>query len=275
MRLSMAAATVMVALMPIARASDAAHVLVASAQQHLESTDSRATGRLVRVGADGKRTNRKIAIKAHWFPGVFRVLLEIDGAVGPDSTTGTGQTGEASTAPDTRESVLLEMRPEGQSTVLLFHPKTQTPTNLPFSRWAEGVAGSDFSYEDFLQPELFWKQQSLVQNETIGGTVCDGLRSAPGAADRSHYAQVITCFDHATGYPLRVEKTLKSAATVKDFTSLGLTQSGGVWAARQVQVKLRGHAGLSLLLFERGTAKAHLGPDDFSPAQILRFENHP
>ena len=74
---------------------------------------------------------------------------------------------------------------------------------------------------------------------------------------------------------LFVEKTQKDGGAVKDFTSLGLTQSGGVWAARQVEVKVHGRPGSTLLIFERGSTKAHLSPTDFSPEQIEKFEDRP
>ena len=62
---------------------------------------------------------------------------------------------------------------------------------------------------------------------------------------------------------------------VKEFTSSGLTQSGGIWAAKQVEVKTHGRTGSSLLIIERGSTKANLTIKDFSPAQISKFEDHP
>ena len=67
----------------------------------MQSADYRATGHLVRVDANGSRTSYGITIKAHWFPGVLRVLLEI--------------TPPKDTRPDARAHILLEMRPDGQN----------------------------------------------------------------------------------------------------------------------------------------------------------------
>lgn len=255
---------------PLARAADSPEALVMRARERLQKTDSRASGRLVHLDENGKRTSQSLAIEAHWFPGVLRVLLTLRAA----QTTDAQLSQTAPTASrDTRVSFLFEMRPGGQSTVQVFHPHA-APVSLPFSHWGEGVAESDFDPEDFLEPELYWQEQTVLPGEMLGTRFCDVLKSVPGPLDRSHYASVKTWFDHATGYPLREEKTLRNSGAVKEFTSLGLTQSGGVWAARQVEVKVNGHKDSSLLLFERGTAKAQLDSKDFSLDEVERSENH-
>ena len=45
---------------------------------------------------------------------------------------------------------------------------------------------------------------------------------------------------------------------VKEFTSYGVRQEEGHWFAHQVEVKTRGQAGSTLLIFDRGSAKAKL-----------------
>ena len=274
MRLACAVAAAMLFLAPAVHAADAtnatdARAVVASARQRIETTDSRATGRLVRVDASGNRTSNAFAIKAHWFPGVLRVLLEII----PSKTTAADM--QQVTHQDARVSILLEMRPEAQSTIRVYRPHESAPASLPFDKWGESVSGTDFNYEDFLQPEYYWRDQTLLKSARLGAHDCDVLKSTPGSSDRSHYAEVQTWLDHTTGYPLYVEKTLKDAAIVKEFTSLGLTQSGGVWAARQVEVKVHGRPGSTLLIFERGSTRAHLTLKDFSPEQIGHFDDHP
>jgi energy-coupling factor transporter ATP-binding protein EcfA2 len=81
--------------------------------------------------------------------------------------------------------------------------------------------------------------------------------------------------DHTIGYPIYVEKTLKDGGIVKEFTYFGLRQSGGVWSARQVEVKIHGRPGSTLLLIERGSTKANLSIREFSPEQISQFEHRP
>ncbi len=272
MRLASAVAAATLFLATTVHAADARAVL-AGARQRIEATDARATGRLVRVEADGTRISNAVALKEHWFPGVLRVLVEIVPARTP--TADARRNAHQHVSPDARVSILLEMRPGGQSTIRVFRPHEPAPAPLPFSRWSESVSGSDFSYEDFLQPEFYWQGQTLVKRVRLGDRDCDVLKSTAAAPDRSHYADVQTWLDHTISYPVYVEKTLKDAAIVKQFTSLGISQSGGVWAARQVEVKTHGRPGSTLLLLERGSTKANLTIRDFSPEQIGHFEDHP
>jgi hypothetical protein len=51
--------------------------VLATPRQRVETADFRASGHLVRVDASGARTSYGITIKAHWFPGVLRALVEI------------------------------------------------------------------------------------------------------------------------------------------------------------------------------------------------------
>ena len=242
-----------------------ARAIVATARQRIESTDARATGRLVRVDASGKRISNSITIKAHWFPGVLRVLLEIV----PSRTSAAADANQ-----DARSSILLEMRPNGPDTIRVFHPGESAPVPLAFAKWSESVFGTDFSYEDFLQPEFYWKDQALLKTARFGTRDCDVLDSTADASNRSHYTQVQTWIDETNGYPIYVEKTLRDAGVVKEFTSSGVTQSGGVWAARQVVVKRHGQPGSTLLIIERGSTRANLNVKDFSPEQIAKFEDH-
>ena len=257
-----AAATLLIAT--TAHAADSRTVL-ALVRQRIESSDFRATGRLVRVDASGNRISNAITIKAHWFPGVLRALVEI---VPPRTPAGNARQ-------DARVSILLEMRPNGQNTIRIFRPHESAPVSLPFDKWGESLFGANFNYEDFLQPEYYWHGQTLLKSARFGARDCDVLKSTPGPLDHSHYAEVQTWLDHTIGYPVYIEKTLKDGGNVKEFTYLGLSQSGGVWSARQVEVKIHGRPGSTLLIIERGSTKANLSIRDFSPEQISQFENHP
>ncbi|MCU1321224.1 MAG: hypothetical protein JWM43_873 [Acidobacteriaceae bacterium] len=264
MRLASVVATTMLLMATAAHAADA-RAAIAVARQRIETTDSRATGRLVRVDASGKRISNAFTLKAHWFPGVLRALIEIVPSRTPAESRGQ----------DARVRILLEMRPNGQDTVRIFRPHESAPTLLPFDKWSESVSGSDFNYEDFLQPEYYWQDQTITKSTKFGARDCDVLKSTPGASDRSHYAEVQTWLDHTIGYPIYTEKTSKGSTSVKEFTSLGLSRSGGVWAARQVEVKIHGRPGSTILIIERGSTRAHLTIKDFSPEQISQFEDRP
>ena len=233
-------------------AADAAKVVAASRERE-QTADFRASGHLVRVDAGGARTSYGVTIKGHWFPGVLRVLVDV-------------------TAPaEARAHILLEMRPNGQSEIRIAHPGDKAPTLLPFAQWTDGPLGPGFSYEDFLEPQYFWPTQTIVERANYGARDCDVLKSEPGSADRTHYAEIKSWLDHTIAFPVYVEKTLKGSGTVKEFTSFGLRHEGGVWSATQIEVKTRGKTGSTLLIIDRGTPKANLSLRDFSPEQLIRF----
>jgi hypothetical protein len=263
-RLASVVSATMLLIATAAYAADAPAV-IAVARKRIETSDFRASGRLVRVDATGNRISDSISMAAHWFPGVLRVLVEI-----VPSRNSTGSTGQ-----NARVSLLLEMRPSRQSTIRIFRPHESEPTSVPFEKWSESVVGSDFNYEDFLQPEYYWQDQTILKSARFGARDCDVLRSAPGASDHSQYAEVQTWLDHTIDYPVYVEKTPKNGGNAKEFTYFGLSKSGGVWSARQVEVKIHGRPGSTVLIIERGSTKANLSIKDFSPEQISRFEDHP
>jgi hypothetical protein len=68
-----------------------------------------------------------------------------------------------------------------------------------------------------------------------------------------------------------VEKTVKATGVLKEFTYYGLRHEGGVWSASQVEAKLRGIPGSTLLIIDRGSAKANLTLADFSSDRLTRF----
>lgn len=249
-------------LLPVnAQAADA-RTLLAAPRQRIESADYRASGHLIRVQANGSRISYPVTIKAHWFPGVLRVLVEIGAAskAGADSSLNT-------TVP---VHILLEMRPNGPNMVTIAHPGVANPVILPFDKWSEGVLGTNFSYEDFLEAHYFWPEQAVQDEKKFGARECDVVKSRPGASDKSHYADVTTWLDHNIGFPVYVEKTLKGGM-VKEFTYFGLRQEGGVWSAHQIEAKTRGQADSTLMIIDRGTPKAKLGLKDFSSAQLTHF----
>jgi hypothetical protein len=237
-------------------ATDAATVLKAP-RDRAHTADFRASGRLVRVDADGTRTSAGITVKAHWFPGVLRVTVD----VAPPSNAKS----------DARAHIFLEMRPNGQNMIQIAHPGDKAPATIPFDRWSDGPLGPGFSYEDFLEPQFFWPGQAVADQAKFGARNCDVLISTPGAEDKTHYAQVKTWLDHGIGFPVYVEKTLKGTGSVKEFTYFGLRHDGGVWSASQIESKIRGHGGSTLLIIDHGSAKANLSLGDFSPQQLTRF----
>lgn len=229
--------------------------LLASMRKRIETADFRATGHLVWVQANGARISNPITIRAHWFPGVLREFVEIGASANSRSAT----------------HALLEMRPNGQSSITIAHPGDKTATVLPVEKWSEGPLGPGFGYEDLLEQQYFWPEQTSEGNAKFGARNCVIVKSAPGASDRTHYAEVKTWLDPSIGFPAYVEKTVRESGAVKQFTYYGIRHEEGVWSAHQVEVKVRGQSGSTLLVLDRGSAKAHLTLADFSPAQLTKF----
>jgi hypothetical protein len=249
-------------LFPMAAQATDARSPLETSRQRLQTADYRASGHLVYVQANGIRISYPITIKAHWFPGVLRVMLEIG--------TGSKANADSSVSAHIPVHVLLEMRPGGKNTILIAHPGDKEPTSLPFDKWSDGPYGNGFSYEDFLEAQYFWAEQTALGEKTFGARDCDVVKSTPGAADKTHYVDVTTWLDHSIGFPVYVEKTL-IGGMVKEFTYYGLRQERGLWSAHQVEARIRGRAGSTLLIIDRGTPKANLSLKDFSPAQLMHF----
>jgi hypothetical protein len=174
-------------------------------------------------------------------------------------------------SPGARAHILLEMRPNGQNSILIAHPGDKTPAPLAFDKWSDGPLGDGFSYEDFLEQQYYWPGQTLLEETKFGARDCDLLKSVPGLGDKTHYAEIKTWLDRSIGFPVYVERTLKGTGVVKEFTYFGLRHDGGIWSASQVEEKSRGRAGSTLLIIDRGSAKANLDLGDFSPEQLTHF----
>ena len=245
---SLIALLVLVSLVHASRAfaanPDLENVLTGT-RQRIEKLDYRVTGRLTRVEGDGKRTSYKFVAKAHWFPDGLRLLCEIAGP-GSEKTT-----------------LLLYMSVSGHVSIEALHPGEKAATVLPFERWNDPLVGTDFSYEDMLESQFFWKNQQLLTPEKYGARDCFVLKSTSGAQDRTYYDSVTSWIDRGILYPVHVVKTLRGTGQQKEFVYFGLRQVGGAWSASQVEAKLQGKPGSSLLVIEFGSGKAHLGRKDF------------
>src|SRR3984893_1851082 len=228
--------------------SDLETVLTGS-RQRIEKLAYRVTGRLTRVEGNGKRTSYKFAAKAHWFPDGLRVLCEISGP-GSEKT-----------------SVLLHMTARGHVTIETVLPGEKAASVLPFERWNDPLVGTDFSYEDMVESQFFWKNQELLAAEKYGARDCFVLKSTFGSQDRTYYDSVTSCIDRGILYPVHVVKTVRGTGLRKEFIYYGLRQVGGVWSATQVEANLQGKPGSSILVIEGGSAKAHLGRKDFDIGQ--------
>ena len=218
-------------------------------RQRIEKLDYRMTGRLTRVEGNGKRTNYKFVAKAHWFPDGLRLLCEISGP-GSEKT-----------------SLLLHMSVTGHVTIEAVLPGEKAASVLPFERWNDPLVGTDFSYEDMVESQFFWKNQQLLTPAKYGARDCFVLKSMPGAQDRTYYDSVTAWIDRGILFPVHAVKTPRGTGPQKEFVYYGLRQVDGAWSASQVEAKQQGKPGSSILVIERGSGKAHLGRKDFEISQ--------
>jgi hypothetical protein len=223
--------------------------VLTGSRQRIEKLDYRVSGRLTRVAGDGKRTSYKFVAKAHWFPDGLRLLCEISG---PGSQ---------------KTSLLLHMTVSGHVTIEAILPGEKAASVLPFERWNDPLVGTDFSYEDMVESSFFWKNQELLAPEKYGARDCFVLKSTSGPQDRTYYDSVTSWIDHGILFPVHVVKTLHGTGQQKEFIYYALRQVGGVWSASQVEAKLQGKPGSSILAIEFGSGTANLGRKDFDLAQ--------
>jgi hypothetical protein len=160
-------------------------------RQRIEKLDYRMSGRLTRVEGDGKRTSYKFVAKAHWFPDGLRLLCEISGP-GSEKTR-----------------LLLHMSVTGHVTIEAVLPGEQAASVLPFEHWNDPLVGTDFSYEDMVENQFFWKNQELLPPEKYGARDCFVLKSKSGSQDRTYYDSVTSWIDRGILYPVHVVKTLR------------------------------------------------------------------
>jgi len=245
---AVAALLVMVPLGHPARAlagtSDLETVLNGS-RDRIEKLDYRSSGRLTHVEGDGKRTTYRFVAKARWFPDGLRLLCEISGP-GSEKT-----------------SLLLHMSTSGQVTIEAVLPGEKTASALPFARWNDALVGTDFSFEDMVEDQFFWKNEQLLAPEKYGTRDCFVLKSKPDAQDRTYYDSVTSWIDRGILFPVHVVKTYRGTGQQKEFIYYGLRLEGGAWSASQVEAKVSGKPGSSILVIEGGSAKANLGRKDF------------
>jgi Outer membrane lipoprotein-sorting protein len=223
--------------------------VLAGSRQRIEKLDYRVSGRLTRVEDNGKRTNYKFVAKGHWFPDGLRLLCEISGP-GSDKTR-----------------LLLHMTVSGAVTIEAILAGEKVAKVLPFERWNDPLVGTDFSFEDMLENQFFWKNQDLLPPEKYGARDCFVLKSTSGSQERTNYDSVTSWIDRTIFYPVHVVKTLRGTKQQKEFIYYGLRQVSGVWSASQVEAKLQGKPGSSMLVIEGGSAKANLTRKDFDISQ--------
>jgi len=242
-----AACSAQTATKPAASAGSLNAILVA-ARARVAQSDVRATGRLVAIAANGARINNNLALASHSFPDGLRTMVTV-------------------TTPDhTSVRYLLLQDAAGHTTIEAFRKGDSAPVKLPPEHWGEGVAGTVFYPEDFADGQFFWSKQTVLPPAKYGARDCFVLRSEPGLGQPTQYASVTTWIDQKTGALVYVEAVPKNGEPTKQFVFYGIEQIGGTWLSRQIEVKIAGKPGSSMLLIEHGSPHAHLQRKDFNLA---------
>lgn len=222
------------------------HSLLAAARARVEKSDVRAIGHLVQVAPNGARINNSLALASHSFPDGLRTLITV--------TTPSHAT----------ERYLLTQNETGHTTIEVLRPGSTTPEKLSPEHWAEGVAGTLFYPEDFADGQFFWTKQTVLPPQKYGARDCFVLKSEPGPGQPTVYASVTTFIDQKTGASVYIETMPKSGPPAKQFVFYSLQQLGGLWLSRQIEAKISGQPGSSLLLIDHGSPHAHLQRKDFN-----------
>ena len=236
-----------------AQAADVPGTL-AAARQQIMTADYRLSGRLVRVDGSAARTSYGVNIKARWFPGILRVLVEV------------------SSPATARVHVLLEMHPGGITTIQIAHPGDAAATVLPFDKWNTGPLGEGFSYEDFIDSSYFWAGQTDMGEAKFGARNCDLTEEHAGGRRQDPLRR---------GKELARPRKRLSGICGEDHERLGdgervhllraATRRRASGRRARWKRKCRGHAGSTLLIIDHGSGKAHLDVKDFSSAQLTHF----
>jgi len=156
----------------------------------------------------------------------------------------------------------------GNVTIEAVLPGQKAASVLPFERWNDPLVGTDFSYEDMVENQFFWKDQESLPPQKYGARDCLVLKSKSGPQDQTYYDSATSWIDRTILYPVHVVKTLRGTGQQKEFIYYGLRQVGGLWSATQVEAKLQGKPGSSILVIEGGSGKAHLERKDFDLSHV-------
>ena len=254
-------------------ASPDLETVLTGTRQRIEKLDYRVTGRLTRVEGNGKRTTYKFVAKAHWFPDGLRLICEIAGP-GSEKTSllvhmsvTTGDTAGRQVFQKCRACHSLDAGKNGVGPSLANVVGEKAAAVLPFERWNDPLVGTDFSYEDMVESQFFWKNQELLAPEKYGARDCFVLKSMSGGQDRTYYDSVTSWIDRSILFPVHVVKTPRGKGPQKEIVYYGLRQVDDAWSASRAKAKQQGKLDSSILVIERGSGKAHLGRKDFDIGQ--------
>jgi hypothetical protein len=171
--------------------------------------------------------------------------------------------------PEARTRILVESPPEGRPTVWMVSGAHGAAAVLPAERWATAILGSHLTVEDLIDDYLTWSTQSVTGEEAVFQKMCYVLRSQAAEGRASAYRSVTTCVDEATLVPLRIVKEPRGPGAPKEILCRGVRQSGEHWIASTVEVRIRGAAGSTRIVFTGGSERARVQEREVDPKFAL------
>ena len=170
---------------------------------------------------------------------------------------------------EARTRILVEAPFEGRPTVWLVSGVAAKAAVLPAESWARAIVGSHLTVEDLIDDHFTWPKQSVTGEEAVTGKMCYVLRSEPAEGHASTYGSVTTWMDEATLVPLRIVKEPRGPGAPKEIVCRGLRQSAGHWSASNIEVRLRGSAGSTKIVFTAGSENARVQDSEVDPKFAL------
>ena len=171
--------------------------------------------------------------------------------------------------PEARTRILVESPIAGLPTVWLVSGARGAAAVLPVERWDKAILGSHLTVEDLLDDYLTWPKQFVTGEETVLEKMCYVLRSEAAEGHASPYRSVTTWVDEATLVPLRIVKEPRGPGAPKEILCRGVRQSGGHWAASTIEVRIRGAAGSTRIVFTGGSENARVKDSEVDPKFAL------
>lgn len=171
--------------------------------------------------------------------------------------------------PEARTRILVESPPAGRPTVWLVSGAHGAAAVLPAEKWAKAILGSHLTVEDLIDDYLTWPTQSVTGEEAVFEKMCYVLRSEAAEGRASTYGSVTTWVDEATLVPLRILKVPRGPGATKEILCRGVRQSGEHWIASTIEVRIRGAAGSTRIVFTGGSENARVKDSEVDPKFAL------
>lgn len=101
----------------------------------------------------------------------------------------------------------------------LYMPALKLVRRIAANDKRSSFAGSDFTYEDVSGRDLEEDIYTLVREESLGGKVCDVVKSTPKTAKSADYGYKLSWIDRSTLLPLKEEYYDRQGNLARVFTA--------------------------------------------------------